>query len=89
MKMTPIRIIPYDGHRAGVKPLKVVDESRTLDVLEIERAWIETGEDPKSPVIHTFIVHCTGGRIYRVRHHSEDGWSAVRQLPTAGRLSSL
>ena len=81
-----IRIIAYDGHRADVRPKKIVDNDLTLDIIDIEDAWVETGVDPASPVIHGFVVRCSGGRRYRVRHRSDGGWSAER---LTGTLSAL
>ncbi len=76
METEEIQIIAYDGHRAGVRPKAVIGEDGRRDVLDIERAWVETGVDPQSPVSHGFIVRCEGGGRYRVLHHSETGWSA-------------
>jgi hypothetical protein len=76
--MDSIYIVAYDGHRAGVRPKALIEDGLRREVLEIERAWVETGEDPSSPVIHAFFVRCEGGARYRVLHHSDAGWSAMR-----------
>ena len=78
MKSVEIQIVSYDGHRADVRPKAVVADGERRDVVEIEHAWVETGVDPRSPVIHGFVVRCEGGGRYRVLHHSEDGWGAAR-----------
>ena len=76
--MDSIYIVAYDGHRADVRPKAVIDEERRADVVEIEQAWVETGEDPASAVIHGFVLRCEGGARYRVLHHSDIGWAAAR-----------
>ena len=79
-EVSSLRIIPYDGHRSGVKPMKIIDEKHTRDILEIEQSWVETGVELESPIIHGFVVRCIGGARYRIIHHSEDGWFAS-ELP--------
>ena len=78
MSLSDISIVAYDGHRAGVKPKAVLIENHRMDVLDIERAWVETGEDPLSPIIHGFEVRCEGEHRFLILHHSDAGWSAKR-----------
>ena len=78
MSLSEITIVAYDGHRAGVRPKAVIIEQLRMDVLETERAWVETGVDPVSPVIHGFVVRCEGAHRFLVLHHSDAGWSAKR-----------
>ncbi len=73
-----IQIVAYDGHRAAVRPKAVIEDNRRTDVVEIEQSWIETGVDPKSPVIHGFVVRCEHGGRYLLLHASDAGWSAKR-----------
>lgn len=75
-----IVVVTHDGVRASERPKAVILDGDRLDVVEVERAWIETGVETTSDVIHGFVVRCFGGARFRLLYSDRYGWKS-RLLP--------
>jgi hypothetical protein len=73
-----IRVVTYDGYRAGERPIAVIIDDVRLDVKEIEDTWISTGVDPQSEVCYGFVVRCYGGMRFQLSYSEERAWRGKR-----------
>ncbi len=79
-ELPAIRVLTYDGYRAGERPIGVIVDDEQFGVKEIEDTWISTGVDPKSEVCYGFVVRCHGGVRFRLIYSEDGGWRG-RRLP--------
>jgi hypothetical protein len=78
-----VRVECYSGYKADERPVRILFEEHTLEIVEVEDRWY-------SPGATYFRVLAEGGDCYVLRHDdAQDVWSltAYRQLSkvTAGK----
>ena len=73
-ELPDIRVLTYDGYRAGERPIGVIVGDERFEVKEIEDTWISTGVDPQSEVCYGFVVRCYGGTRFRLIYSKNRGW---------------
>ena len=79
-----IEVVTFDGYRADERPSAVILDGRRLDVLEVERSWVESGTESTSEVFRGVVVRCRGGERFRLVFSERQGWKAeMLQSPKA------
>jgi hypothetical protein len=64
-----IRVECYSGHRAEERPMRILFETQTLEIVDVEDRWY-------SPGATYFRVLADGGDRYVLRHDdAQDVWS--------------
>jgi hypothetical protein len=69
MREQAVRVECYSGHKGDERPVRIVFEAQTLEVVEVEDRWY-------SPGATYFRVRVADGDRYVLRHDDgQDSWS--------------
>lgn len=76
----------YAGFKGEERPLSIVLEGRTLEVLEVERSWREEDRSAPEPRLKDcFLVRADDGDAYVLRRDLADGrWEVEREAGCHG-----
>lgn len=75
MKLTPIQVESYAGHKADETPRRFLIDDLWLEVEEVVDRWYQVESLPEWPRANYFKVRGTDQRQYLLKHDQEvDEW---------------
>ena len=75
MKLTPIQVESYAGHKADETPRRFLIDDLLLEVEEVVDRWYQVESLPEWPRANYFKVRETDQRQYLLKHDQEvDEW---------------
>jgi len=78
MKLVPIQVKPYAGHKADESPLRFFWQNRWIEIRQITDRWRQGGGDPEWPVADYFKVLTDDRQERLLKHDIEtDEWHLV------------
>lgn len=73
MKLTPIEVESYSGHKADEKPRRFKYESHWVEVVEVVDCWHQVENFPEWPQADYFKVRASDDHNYLLKHDLESG----------------
>jgi hypothetical protein len=79
MKLTPIQVESYAGHKADETPRRFFTEDEWIEIAEVLDRWYQTESLPEWPRANYFKVRGADGSNYLLKHDQEaDQWFRCR-----------
>jgi hypothetical protein len=80
VKLIPIRVECYAGHKADETPRRFEWEEQWIEIAEVLDRWYQGAGNPEWPIADYFKVLGADGREYLLKHDREaDQWHLARK----------
>ncbi len=80
MKLVPIRVECYAGHKADETPRRFEWEEHWIEIAEVLDRWYQGAGDPEWPIADYFKLLGADGHEYLLKHDRDtDQWHLARK----------